>query len=230
MVIHVNQPVSNGKLTEPDLVLSTVRKSELITVLSERANGGGGLNLQFADTIPFNFKKVGLLSSKVLPGTLAFVESSAATTLSQLTQNDPSNLAACTVVVAPALGSRAPLQLSNAAPERAIANLAGRAAAGFIDHSDKRKNRGAGEGGAGQNARPVSNGNALTGSSMTPLSDLSGMRRAKILYDYKGSNQKDLNVSAGQVVHVITQHADGWWDAQIEGRRGLFPGSYAELM
>lgn len=223
VVIKVNQP-QPGKATEADLVLHTLKKAELATVMSEKSK----MQLNFNDKIEFSYKKVGLFSSKILLGNLTFTESSS-TKFFQLQMN-PGDYSNVTVLISPSLGSKAPMQLSGSAPERAIANLAGRAAAGFIDHSNKAKMmRGKGE--KMTETRPKSDGNALVGSSMVPLSDLSGKKKIKVLYDYKGSNQKDLNVFVGDMLFLIESFSDGWIDVQSEaGKRGLIPGSYVEAM
>lgn len=31
---------------------------------------------------------------------------------------------------------------------------------------------------------------------------------------------------AGQVIHVLNRDPSGWWDGELEGRRGWFPSNY----
>jgi len=31
---------------------------------------------------------------------------------------------------------------------------------------------------------------------------------------------------AGQVIHVFNRDPTGWWDGEVEGRRGWFPSNY----
>lgn len=44
-------------------------------------------------------------------------------------------------------------------------------------------------------------------------------------YDHK-SNTTCLSFRAGQVIHVLNRDPSGWWDGELEGRRGWFPSNY----
>lgn len=35
-----------------------------------------------------------------------------------------------------------------------------------------------------------------------------------------------LSFRAGQVIHVLNRDASGWWDGEVDGRRGWFPSNY----
>lgn len=35
-----------------------------------------------------------------------------------------------------------------------------------------------------------------------------------------------LSFRAGQVIHVINRDTSGWWDGELDGRRGWFPSNY----
>lgn len=208
------------KPPEPDLVFQSVRKAEIITVMSEAR---GQLPLEFADSIEFKFIKKGLFSSKMINGRLNFMERNIqGHAFFELVPTNPPKLDDMTVAVCPEFGSRAKIQLHDQNQERAIATYAGRAAAGFIDHTHKaqdlKKNRGG----------PASPTDFST-SSAAPLASTAGLKQAKVLYDYKGTNTRDLNVSKGDTVSIITQHADGWVDCQKAGQRGMVPGAYLQM-
>ncbi|KAI0670978.1 SH3 domain-containing protein [Trametes maxima] len=40
------------------------------------------------------------------------------------------------------------------------------------------------------------------------------------------NNVTCLTFRAGQVIHVINRDASGWWDGELDGRRGWFPSNY----
>lgn len=35
-----------------------------------------------------------------------------------------------------------------------------------------------------------------------------------------------LGFRAGEVIHVLNRDASGWWDGEVDGRRGWFPSNY----
>ncbi len=39
-------------------------------------------------------------------------------------------------------------------------------------------------------------------------------------------NSTCLTFRAGQVIHVLNRDSSGWWDGELEGRRGWFPSNY----
>jgi son of sevenless-like protein len=48
------------------------------------------------------------------------------------------------------------------------------------------------------------------------------------MHDYtpQSGNATCLSFRAGQVIHVHNRDSSGWWDGEIEGRRGWFPSNY----
>lgn len=48
------------------------------------------------------------------------------------------------------------------------------------------------------------------------------------MHDYSPQHQSAtcLSFRAGQVIHVLNRDASGWWDGELEGRRGWFPSNY----
>ncbi|TRM64090.1 ras guanine nucleotide exchange factor domain-containing protein [Schizophyllum amplum] len=50
------------------------------------------------------------------------------------------------------------------------------------------------------------------------------------LHDYspQSSSATCLSFRAGQVIHVLNRDTSGWWDGELEGRRGWFPSNYVD--
>lgn len=38
-----------------------------------------------------------------------------------------------------------------------------------------------------------------------------------------------LSFLAGQVIHVLNRDDSGWWDGELDGRRGWFPSNYVNI-
>ncbi|KAJ7211988.1 ras guanine nucleotide exchange factor domain-containing protein [Mycena pura] len=51
------------------------------------------------------------------------------------------------------------------------------------------------------------------------------------MHDYCPQNQNAtcLSFRAGQVIHVLNRDSSGWWDGELEGRRGWFPSNYVNV-
>jgi len=54
------------------------------------------------------------------------------------------------------------------------------------------------------------------------------------MHDYSPQNGQAtcLSFQAGQVIHVLNRDPSGWWDGELDGRRGWFPSNYvsSEIM
>ncbi|KAJ6621899.1 ras guanine nucleotide exchange factor domain-containing protein [Mycena sp. CBHHK59/15] len=51
------------------------------------------------------------------------------------------------------------------------------------------------------------------------------------MHDYapQYQNATCLSFRAGQVIHVLNRDSSGWWDGELEGRRGWFPSNYVSV-
>lgn len=51
------------------------------------------------------------------------------------------------------------------------------------------------------------------------------------MHDYNPQHQNAtcLSFKAGQVIHVLNRDNSGWWDGELEGRRGWFPSNYVNI-
>ncbi|KAI0034388.1 SH3 domain-containing protein [Vararia minispora EC-137] len=53
---------------------------------------------------------------------------------------------------------------------------------------------------------------------------------AEALYDYDSAEPGDLKISENQRILVTDQSDDDWWRGEVDGRAGLFPASYVQLL
>lgn len=59
---------------------------------------------------------------------------------------------------------------------------------------------------------------------------------ARVLYDYDGSSEGRLSIKKGDIIQIILQAQNGWWQGAVQGpeygsatARGWFPSNYVEL-
>ncbi|XP_059106531.1 SH3 domain-containing kinase-binding protein 1 isoform X2 [Peromyscus eremicus] len=52
------------------------------------------------------------------------------------------------------------------------------------------------------------------------------MVEAIVEFDYQAQHDDELTISVGEVITNIRKEAGGWWEGQINGRRGLFPDNF----
>jgi len=52
--------------------------------------------------------------------------------------------------------------------------------------------------------------------------------RARALYNYNSAEEGYLNFDQNDIVFVIQQYSDGWWQGNCNGKEGIFPGNYVE--
>lgn len=58
-------------------------------------------------------------------------------------------------------------------------------------------------------------------------------RRCRALYDCQADNDDELTFKEGEIILVIHEEEEEWWEGEIEGqpsRRGLFPVSFVTML
>ncbi|ORX35804.1 hypothetical protein BD324DRAFT_631775 [Kockovaella imperatae] len=59
----------------------------------------------------------------------------------------------------------------------------------------------------------------------------SAKRYATAIFDFEAQAEGDLSFKAGDRIEIIeqTESADDWWTGRIDGRQGIFPGTYTQV-
>ena len=52
--------------------------------------------------------------------------------------------------------------------------------------------------------------------------------QARAVYTYAAQREDELSFNEGDVITVVAKNADGWWEGELHGARGVFPGNYVE--
>eukprot|EP00800_Vazella_pourtalesii_P018548 TRINITY_DN6004_c0_g1_i5.p1 TRINITY_DN6004_c0_g1~~TRINITY_DN6004_c0_g1_i5.p1 ORF type:complete len:405 (+),score=71.88 TRINITY_DN6004_c0_g1_i5:46-1260(+) len=55
--------------------------------------------------------------------------------------------------------------------------------------------------------------------------------RAKVTFTYDPQEDDELKLEVGDVVDVLNkEHAEGWWEGRLNGKSGVFPNNFVELI
>lgn len=52
--------------------------------------------------------------------------------------------------------------------------------------------------------------------------------QCKALYDYPGSGDNELGFKAGEIITIIQKDPAGWWEGELNGKRGWIPANYVQ--
>jgi len=63
----------------------------------------------------------------------------------------------------------------------------------------------------------------------TPTPSRSAVQKAKGIYPFQGQSQDELSFQPGDVLNIVSQNGD-WWTAEMNGRQGLIPANYVQLI
>jgi len=82
-------------------------------------------------------------------------------------------------------------------------------------------------------SRPSSETSAPPTSNprVPPTSSASASRpQAKALYEYQAADATELGFAVGDIITVTKQDDSGWWEGECNGKAGMFPGNFVELL
>lgn len=48
-------------------------------------------------------------------------------------------------------------------------------------------------------------------------------------FDYQAQHDDELTITVGEIITNIRKADGGWWEGQINGRRGLFPDNFVRV-
>ncbi|KAL8614530.1 hypothetical protein ACOMHN_014109 [Nucella lapillus] len=68
------------------------------------------------------------------------------------------------------------------------------------------------------------------GSVMQRRKEASKMKKCKVLFDYKAENEDELDLTVGQTIDFNKEVEDGWWEGSVDGKVGVFPTNFVEMM
>lgn len=56
-------------------------------------------------------------------------------------------------------------------------------------------------------------------------------KTVQVLYDYEPTNEQELLIHAGDIISVLQECDDGWWEGELaDGTRGFFPSNFVQVI
>ena len=52
---------------------------------------------------------------------------------------------------------------------------------------------------------------------------------AVVEYDYDAVNPDELNLKEGEIITNINMLEEGWWEGELNGKRGMFPDNFVKV-
>ena len=53
---------------------------------------------------------------------------------------------------------------------------------------------------------------------------------AVVEYDYDAVNPDELNLKEGEIITNINMLEEGWWEGELNGKRGMFPDNFVKVI
>ena len=53
--------------------------------------------------------------------------------------------------------------------------------------------------------------------------------RVEVEFDYDAELEDELTIRAGQILTGVKRMKGGWWEGELEGKRGLFPDNFVKV-
>uniref|UniRef100_A0A8C5LXG9 SH3 domain containing kinase binding protein 1 n=1 Tax=Leptobrachium leishanense TaxID=445787 RepID=A0A8C5LXG9_9ANUR len=76
----------------------------------------------------------------------------------------------------------------------------------------------------------ISNGNALLSSEAVVRSSGRGertrRRRCQVAFSYMPQNEDELELKVGEIIEVLGEVEEGWWEGILNGKSGMFPSNF----
>ncbi|KAJ8315331.1 hypothetical protein KUTeg_007481 [Tegillarca granosa] len=55
-------------------------------------------------------------------------------------------------------------------------------------------------------------------------------KKAKVTFSYEPENDDELKLEVGEIVEILKQEEEGWWEGSLNGKIGMFPSNFVEIV
>lgn len=230
---------------EYDIVLENILKTEFIITLQEQYNFATGqtLKLDFIDSIRYSIKKTTFQRGGTR--TLHFVENSSVSQPIAATKNDITTIGCPLGLPKDSKPNivRAPVYTTSTSTARPVQNqnisrVSGAAFGGrtSVSRASVTRSPVSGSGRASPmkvatTSQPTSNiADLISKKKAPPPPPTKKLAQCKALYNYDSTEADELSIKIGNVITIVSKDDEGWWTGMLDGRKGLFPANYVELI
>ena len=63
---------------------------------------------------------------------------------------------------------------------------------------------------------------------LKPFSGKKPSERAKVMFSYDPQSPDELELCEGDIITILNK--DGWWEGEVNGKVGMFPSTFVELL
>ncbi|XP_078619031.1 SH3 domain-containing kinase-binding protein 1-like isoform X16 [Branchiostoma floridae x Branchiostoma japonicum] len=68
------------------------------------------------------------------------------------------------------------------------------------------------------------------GVTRRPQAEKTRKLRCKAQYSYAPENMDELRLEVGDVIEILKQEEEGWWEGSLNGKSGVFPSNFVEVI
>ncbi|CAG0889631.1 unnamed protein product [Darwinula stevensoni] len=57
-----------------------------------------------------------------------------------------------------------------------------------------------------------------------------GKKKCLVVYSYDAQESDELTIHKGDIVTILNMDGAGWWEGELQGRKGFFPNMFVEII
>jgi len=61
-----------------------------------------------------------------------------------------------------------------------------------------------------------------------PAKTAAAVKKCKCTFEYIATNEDELTIKVDDIITILKQEEEGWWEGEFNGKRGVFPNNFVE--